>query len=73
MERGRFAATMVVTLENDGPVTIVLDPDAQRSGPSPKGLPSESRQMAHRSPGWMTAPPSVHDPVEGRGQSSTEK
>jgi D-aminoacyl-tRNA deacylase len=25
VERGRFAATMIVTLENDGPVTIVLD------------------------------------------------
>jgi D-aminoacyl-tRNA deacylase len=25
VERGRFAATMAVTLENDGPVTIVLD------------------------------------------------
>ena len=24
-----------------------------------KGLPSESRQMAQRSPGWMTEPPSA--------------
>jgi D-tyrosyl-tRNA(Tyr) deacylase len=25
VERGRFGATMAVSLENDGPVTVVLD------------------------------------------------
>jgi D-tyrosyl-tRNA(Tyr) deacylase len=32
VERGRFAAAMVVTLENDGPVTIVLDSREPRRG-----------------------------------------
>ena len=34
VERGRFAAMMVVTLENDGPVTIVLDSRELRRGGS---------------------------------------
>ena len=34
MERGRFGASMVVALENDGPVTFVLDvrPESTRGG-----------------------------------------
>lgn len=34
VSRGRFAATMAVGLENDGPVTIVLD-SAELAGPRP--------------------------------------
>jgi len=32
VKTGRFGAHMVLTLENDGPVTILLDTDVSRSG-----------------------------------------
>jgi D-tyrosyl-tRNA(Tyr) deacylase len=33
--RGRFGATMAVSLENDGPVTILLDSAVAGAGPAP--------------------------------------
>ena len=40
---------------------------------SAKGLPSESRQTAHRSPGWMTEPPSSRTRSSVAGRSATVK
>ena len=40
---------------------------------SANGLPSESRQMAHRSPGWMTEPPSSRTRSSVAGRSATVK
>lgn len=37
------------------------------------GLPSESRQIAHRSPGWMTEPPRSRMRRSAAGRSSTVK
>ena len=37
VERGEFRATMLVTIENDGPVTIILDPRAR--GREETGVP----------------------------------
>ena len=72
---GASARTWPSSLENDGPVTVVLDSapslraharaePAQASGPSPKGLPSESRQIVQRSPRWMTLAAERVDPRE---------
>jgi hypothetical protein len=44
-----------------------------RSRASPKGLPSVSRQMLHRSPGWMTSPPSERTRCRAEDMSATEK
>ena len=41
--------------------------------PRPKGLPSVSRQMAQRSPGWITSPPSATTRSRAPGRSSTAK
>jgi hypothetical protein len=40
---------------------------------SANGLPSESRQTAHRSPGWMTEPPSSRTRSSDAGRSLTVK
>jgi len=37
VERGRFGAAMAVSLENDGPVTLVLDSDGLRASRSSPG------------------------------------
>jgi hypothetical protein len=39
----------------------------------PKGLPSESRHTAHRSPGWITSPPAERTRSSAAGRSSTAK
>src|SRR5690349_23910522 len=40
---------------------------------SPNGLPSESLQIAHASPGWTTLPPSASTSSSAFGRSSTLK
>jgi Acetyltransferase (GNAT) domain len=40
---------------------------------SPNGLPSESRQMAHLDPGWITLPPSSFTRFSATSMSSTAK
>jgi len=39
----------------------------------PKGLPSESRHTAQRSPGWVTSPPAERTRAGGAGRSSTAR
>ncbi len=41
------------------------------AAPSPNGLPSESRQIAQRSPGWITSPPSSTTRARAAGRSGT--
>ena len=48
-------------------------PTYVRSMASPNGLPSVSRQMLHRSPGWMTSPPSSRTRFSAASMSGTEK
>ena len=79
VERGRFGAAMAVSLENDGPVTLVLD-SAELRAPRSTRLTLrrarrafESRQIAQRSPGWMTSPPRARTRSSAAGRSSTAK
>ena len=44
-----------------------------RSMASPNGLPSVSRRTLHRSPGWMTSPPSSRTRFSAASMSGTEK
>src|SRR6185437_6872810 len=41
------------------------------SAASPNGLPSESLQIAHRSPGWTTLPPSASTLSRASATSTT--
>ncbi len=40
---------------------------------SPNGLPSLSRQITHRSPGWITSPPSAATCATAASRSGTTK
>ena len=40
---------------------------------SPKGVPSESRQITQRSPGWTISPPSARTRSTAAGRSATGK
>jgi hypothetical protein len=48
-------------------------PAYDRSTASPNGLPSVSRHTLHRSPGWMTSPPSSLTRFSAASMSGTEK
>ncbi len=46
---------------------------AVASSASPNGLPSESRQIAHGEPGWITLPPSSRTAASAASRSATSK
>jgi hypothetical protein len=52
-------------------------PEAREAGGQPRarpnGLPSESRQIAHRDPGWITLPPRVVTRSSATSRSATVK
>ena len=69
------AATMIFerSLSNTGPAALLWAFQPVVGLARPKGLPSESRQIAHRSPGWMISPPSSTTRSSAVGRSVTLK